>query len=308
MNIMQQTHTNRNIAGGLLIFFLLIAATAMGQVKVQGEEPEAPADTIDRLAPDFVTSSICIVDPTDWHDDMLGVMGHAFIRLQCPTYDLDYCYSYEGESANKDITGFLMGDLKMGLVAIPTTEYLQPFRRWNRTVREYTLNLPPEAETRLWEIMDRHLEDGMDLPLDLTEHGCTQTLVEYITQALDTTEIKYGEWPEEYQLTRTEIIDESLLPYPWLRLMAKCLGMYGDFDKDCTNEEKIILPRQIEEVWMKAKVNGLPLLTYKGRLTEGESPVVERPWFTPTVAGIMLLVMAASIIFLLLTRRKKKVQ
>lgn len=293
-----------NRAGLLLTLLMLIATTALGQDKVNGQEGNAPTDTIDRLAPDFVTASICIVDPTDWHDDVLGVMGHSFIRLQCPSFKLDYCYSYEGESANENITRFLKGDLKMGLFAAPTGEYIQPYRKWNRTLREYTLNLPPESELRLWEIMDRHLEDGIDLPFDLTEHGCTQTLVEFVTQALDTTQIVYGEWPEEYQLSRSEILDNSLYPYPWLRLVAKGMGMYGEFDNDCTNEEKIILPRQLEEIWQKATVRGKPLLTFRGKLTEGECPVVERPWFTPQVAGIMLVVLL--LVCIIFIRRKKK--
>lgn len=259
-----------------------------------------------RLRDDFVTASICIADPTDWHDDMLGVLGHAFIRLQCPTFDMDYCFSYEGQSANDDFMGLVKGTLKMGLFSENTQEYIKPYQRWNRTVREYTLNLPPEADLRLWEIMDKHVEEGIDLPLDLTEHGCAQTLVQYITQALDTTEIVYNEWPEEFKLTRQDIIDNELEPYPWLRLMAKTLGMYGDFDSECSNAEKIILPRQIVDVWQKAKANGKPLITYKGDLTKGESPEVERTWFTPTIALCLFIALIVIIVVLVVRRRKAK--
>lgn len=259
-----------------------------------------------RMRDDFVTASICIADPTDWHDDMLGVMGHAFIRLQCPTFDMDYCFSYEGQSANEDFWGLVKGDLKMGLFSEKTQEYIKPYQRWNRTIREYTLNLPPEADLRLWEIMDKHVEEGIDIPLDLTEHGCTQTLVEFITQALDTTEIVYAEWPEEFKLSREEMIDNEMEPYPWLRLMAKTLGMYGNFDQECSNDEKIILPRQIEEVWQKAKVNGKPLISYKTDLTKGAKPEVESPWFTPTVALCLFIVLIVTIVVLIVRRRKAK--
>ena len=259
-----------------------------------------------RLRDDFVTASICIADPTDWHDDMLGVLGHAFIRLQCPTFDMDYCFSYEGQSANEDFWGLVKGDLKMGLFSEKTQEYIKPYQRWNRTVREYTLNLPPEADLRLWEIMDKHVEEGIDLPLDLTEHGCAQTLVQYITQALDTTEIVYAEWPEEFMLSRQDIIDNELEPYPWLRLMAKTLGMYGDFDNACSLQQKIILPRQIVEVWQKAKINGNPLLCYKSDLTKGESPMVEKPWFTPSMALCILIALIIVIVWGVILKRKNK--
>lgn len=259
-----------------------------------------------RTQDSFVTASICIADPTDWRDDILGILGHAFIRLQCPTFDMDYCFSYEGQSANEDFLGLVKGTLKMGLFAEPTQEYIQPYKRWKRTVREYTLNLPPEAKLRLWETMDKHLEEGIELPLDLTEHGCTQTIVQYVTLALHTTQIIYGEWPEEFQLSRSDIADHALENYPWLRLMIKGLGMYGSFDEDCSNEEKIVIPYQIVDVWQKATVNGKPLLTYKGDLTQGENPKVERPWFTPCIAAWLLAAVVLATVALLIRKRKAK--
>lgn len=288
----------------LLFLLSLIILTSVSAQDVQQNDTIA-TDSIDRLAPDFVTASICTADPTDWHDDLLGVLGHAFIRLQCPTFGLDYCYSYEGESANDDINGLLTGNLKMGLFAAPTQEYIEPYKRWNRTIREYNLNLPPAAKLRLWEIMDKHLEEGTGLPLDLTAHGCVQTIVQNITQALDTVKIEYGEWPEEYGLTRYEMADEALASYPWIRLMAKCLGMYGNFDKDCSNEEKIIMPRQIVEMWTNAKINGEPMLTYIDNLTQGEAATIEKPWFTPTRAAIILCCLIFTTVLLIFRRRNK---
>lgn len=288
----------------MVLVFFVAPTNALGQENVEAET--AQNDTVNRLDPDFVTASICIADPTDWRDDMLGVLGHAFIRLQCPHFNLDFCFSYEGQSVNEDYLGFLKGNLKMGLFAEYTDEYIKSYRNWNRTVKEYTLNLPPEAELRLWEIMDKHLEDGIELPMDLTEHGCTQTIVEYVTQALDTTDIVYAEWPEEFRLTRYDMAVNALENYPWLHLMAKCMGMYGNFDEDCPNPEKIIIPRQIEEVWQNATVNGKPLLTFKGNLTEGVTPVVQRPWFTPTVAGVMLLTLVIFVIVIIFFVRKNR--
>ena len=61
-------------------------------------------DHINRQAEDFVIVSLCVADPTDWKDDMLGVLGHAFIRLQCPVFDLDNCFSYECEPLEDTFT------------------------------------------------------------------------------------------------------------------------------------------------------------------------------------------------------------
>lgn len=286
---------------------LVLSTIAIMPMAIIAQEVDNTAgfhDGINRMDPNFVTASICIAEPTDWHDDMLGVLGHAFIRLQCPTFQLDNCFSYEGESVNDDFMGLLRGKLKMGLFTVETEEYIKPYKKWNRTVREYELHLPPAAELRLWEIMDNHATQGIELPLDLTEHGCVQTLVEYITLALDTFEIEYGDWPEEFRLSRHDMVDIELESYPWIRLLAKTLGMYGSFDEACSYPEKIILPRQLVEVWQNAKVDGKPLLTYKGNLSVGESPVVERPWFTPTIALTVLLVLLAAVVIIVVVRRK----
>lgn len=295
-----------NIKSFFLFFAIaLMPMTLMAQETEEIDNTMGGHDGINRLDPDFVTASICIADPTDWHDDMLGVLGHAFIRLQCPTFQLDNCFSYEGQSANDDFIGLVRGNLKMGLFVDDTKEYIKPYKKWNRTVREYSLNLPPVAELKLWEIMDKHVEEGIDLPLDLTAHGCAQTLVEYITLALDTFEIEYGEWPEEFLLTRSEMVDKELEVYPWLRLMAKALGMYGNFDRECPNPDKIIFPRQIAAIWQNAKVDGKQLLVYKGNLSTGESPVVERPWFTPTVALVILLAVIVVVVAYFVKRKRK---
>ena len=83
---------------------LLIATTVSAQQpEISVAERNAAQgfnDTIDRLAPDFVLVSLCVADPVNWKDDALGTSGHAFLRMQCPTFGLDYCFSYEGENVN----------------------------------------------------------------------------------------------------------------------------------------------------------------------------------------------------------------
>lgn len=299
--------TPRNV--GIYLFTALLLCLAPICAWAQDENENAQTeftDSVNRLAPDFVTASICLADPTDWRDDLMGELGHAFIRLQCPTFALDYCFSYESESSNDNIIRLLQGDLKMGLFAAPTDEYLSFYRKCNRAVHEYELNLPSEAELRLWEIMDNHISGGLRLPLDLGKHGCTQTLVEYVTQALDTTQIHYDEWGEEYRLTRQEILDREMHNYPWLNLFVS-LVMRSNLEGACPPEQKIILPRQLPEVWQKATVCGTPLLTYKGDIVEAPAPPsAQRPLFTPLVALCLFILLMAGAIILIVTRKRSK--
>lgn len=179
----------------ILSLLLLAASLAAQEPAMTVAERNAALgfnDTIDRLAPDFVKVSLCIADPTDQTQDYLGMTGHAFLRLQCPTFGLDYCFSYESEKIKGQLWDYLTGKLKMGMFAVPTNEYLEDYRVWKRAVHEYHLNLPPEAEQRLWEQMDNHMMSERDIQMNLVKFGCTNTILRYVEKALSPTQIKYN--------------------------------------------------------------------------------------------------------------------
>lgn len=225
-------------------------------------------DHVNRQAEDFVIVSLCVADPTDWKDDLMGVLGHAFIRLQCPVFELDNCFSYECEPIEGNWWRFLTGDLKMGMFRYTTESQIEVFNKWNRTIHEYQLNLPPEAEQRLWEIMDNHVNNGIKLPMDMYKRGCAISLVHFVTQALGETKIEYGEWPEEFKKNQKEIILDALEEHPFLRLTTHLFILDDRFAKDCANEDKLVIPAQLAEVWQRATLNGKPLAEYVGNLTE----------------------------------------
>lgn len=220
-------------------------------------------DTIDRTAEDFVIASVCVVDPTDIRDDLLGIWGHAWIRLQCPIFNLDVCFSYESESANDNFARFLKGDLKMGLFACQTFEYIKDYQTWNRAVHEYHLNLPPDAEQRLWEIMDNHVTNDITLEHDLARYGCANTVVHYVEMALR----------PQYHIRYPKNVP---------------------FDKDRCS------PRQLAEVWCQSTINNEPLLTYIGDLTEAPTPSWFAIWGLPIAIALFVLIVVGGIVFFII--------
>ncbi len=249
----------------------------------------------DRSAEDFVLVSLCIADPTDWRDDALGTSGHAFLRLQCPYYSLDYCFSYEGERVNDNLHRYITGNTKMGMFAVPTEEYLEDYNKWNRSIHEYLLNLPPKAEVRLWEIMDNHLTAGITLRQDLNKYGCAITVVKYIKQALASTPIVYA--PSELDnLTRREIGYRSLEKHPWIRLTSM-IFTDNRYDRLCPIDEKLIVPADLAEVWCNASVDGRHLATYNGDIVSGAPIDNCKPWFTPMLLVVLLLIITIAFAF-----------
>ena len=282
---------NRSI---LTILFLALALTVVGQEQeLSVAERNAQMgfnDTIDRLAEDFVFVSLMVADPTDWRDDILGTQGHAFLRLQCPVFDLDYCFSYESESVNTQLSKYAQGKLKMGMFAYPTDAYLEDYRHWNRAVHEYRLHLPPEVETRLWEIMDNKLSRGLSMKLDLSRRGCAISVVHFIKEALRNIPIVYPQGTRYEILSRREILYQDQEPYPWLRL-SSCAMIPNAYDKDCPIDEKLIAPADLAEIWQQSTVKGNVLAEYVGDIVSSDYVAPEPPFITPQrVAWAILLI------------------
>ena len=291
----------------LLLVAFSLAAIAQEQQMSVAERNAAQGfnDTIDRLDPDFVKVSLCIADPTDQTQDYLGITGHAFLRLQCPTFGLDYCFSYESEKIKGQLWDYITGKLKMGMYAVPTSEYIVDYRVWKRAVHEYHLNMPPEAEQRLWEQMDNHMMTEKEMQMDLFKFGCTNTVLRYVEKALVPDVITY-QWPDKF-LTKSamEIAEEHMACYPWT-LLGMRLVASKNFSAMRTPKQKVIFPTDLLEVWSQSTINGEPFMTYAGDIVEAEPVVVEKPWFTPQLCGILLLILVSGGMIWVISRRRKK--
>ena len=259
----------------------------------------------DRSAEDFVHVSLCIADPTDQSQDYLGITGHAFLRLQCPYYGLDYCFSYESEKLKGQLWDFMTGRLRMGMFAIPTDEYLEDYRRWQRAVHEYRITMPPVAEQRLWEQMDNHMLKEQDMQMDLVRFGCTNTLLRYVERALLPDTITYAPWPEKYYTqSAAEIAVTHFADYPWTAFFMRLVAE-KELRQFTAPKQKVTAPTDLLDVWSRATINGEPLLTYLGDLVEAEPVEVHRPWFTPTVCVVMFGVIIIAIVVIVILRKRK---
>lgn len=289
------------------ILLLAFSMVALGQEMSVAERNAAQGfnDTIDRLDSDFVWVSLCIADPTDQSQDYLGITGHAFLRLQCPTFGLDYCFSYESEKIKGQLWDFISGKLKMGMFAVPTEEYIEDYRIWKRAVHEYRINMPAEAEQRLWEQMDNHMMTEQDMQMNLIKFGCANTLLRYVERALAPSQIQY-EWPEKFQTkSAMEIAEEHMECYPWSLLGIRLIAG-KEYAQLKTPKQKVIFPTDLLEVWSNATINGGPLLEYVGDLVEAEPVVIEKPWFTPRLCGILIILLVIGDVVFRLVRKRKK--
>lgn len=267
---------------------------AQSQSNAQGVSAGMRYDDIDRDAEDFVIASVLIADPGTF---MYSVLGHACIRLQCPTYGLDYCYSYEAEDDDNKVLTFLSGNLKMGLYAIPTDEYCYPYREEGRGVYEYILNLPIETKRELWCVMDIHLAEGINLPYDYYHRGCAITIVDFVNEALGETVIVYDRSLYENGQSVKEIWNKHTKNALWVRFLCYFIGAGQEIEKPLVGDKQLIIPTDLVHAWQQAKVNGEPLLASEPTILVAGEPQVADTWFTPMVLAIMLLVLAVANMF-----------
>lgn len=288
----------------MLILMLSVSSWGQEMSVVERNAAQGLNDTIDRLAPDFITVSLCIADPTDQSQDYLGITGHAFLRLQCSTFGLDYCFSYESEKIKGQLWDFLRGKLRMKMVTISTEEYVEDYRVWHRAVHEYQINLPAEAKLHLWEQMDNHMMAEQDLQMDLFKFGCSNSLLRYVERALMPKQIVY-DWPDKFVTkSAVDLAEEHLENYPWTLLGMRMLEG-RNLRQLQTPKQKVIFPQDLLEVWQHATINGKPVLSYIGDLVEADPVVVEKPWYTPQVCGMLLLIIiAGGAVFFVIRRRK----
>lgn len=239
--------------------------------------------------PDFVRAYLVVTEPGG---NLYSVFGHACLHLVCPTYNLDYYFSYESEDAAKKLLSFLTGKLKMGMISMSPADYLSPYAEEGRGVCEYELLLPIDIKRELWRVLDNHVAEGIYLPYDFEARGCAYACASMVKEALDNIPIEYAPWDSKFSKTRREIANSyACQDFPWnLFFIMTIVGT--DIDKPLPPYEKLIIPVDLAAVWQKAKV--------KSQLMLSDTPVITLPshthrhasWFTPEIATLILLLLA----------------
>ena len=250
-------------------------------------------DTIDRLADDFVLVSLVIAEPGDV---LYSILGHAAIHMQCPYYNLDYVFSYESEAVRGKVLRFLMDDLKMGMTAISSDEFLEQYRQEGRGVREYHLNLPPEAETELWRVLDEKVGEGMMLKYDCIKRGCATSCRKLIEQVCKSPHIVYSDQTlHESRTMREQFYDNA--PHGWP--LFECMTLGGGYVDDPTlpATTRLIAPRELVAAWQHATINDTPLITGEPHELAPTIKQYRGDKFTPLHASLIILLLAIVSLF-----------
>ena len=218
------------------------------------------------------------------------------LRLECPKFNLDFCFSYESESVKEKLLSFFAGKLRMGMFAIPTQQGLKDFEKDGRSVVQYRLNLPPEVKQRLWKILDEKVAEGPNLPYDYLKRGCSQSLLAILQEALLPLKMEIPEEFEVYNQTRRDSMDKAVLDFPWNRFFLHII-CGSEMDWELPKAETIVIPNDLRVFLQKSRVNGKPVMETEGKVLLPLKRHYEANVVTPTKISWGLVVLAAISIF-----------
>ena len=287
----------------ILGLFALFLSTALplGAVASPTNNSAAFNDGIDRTDPNFVKASLLIMSPGD---ALYSCAGHTCIRLECPKFNLDYCFSYESEGVSEKVLTFLRGKLKMGMFAVPTADYLKLGREEGRGVMQYTLNLPADAKQRLWKILDERVEQGAFLPYNYMSRGCAQSALNVIMEALHPYRLVVDPWPDKFlNWTRREFVRDATQGY-WWQQMPMCALCGTESDIKTTKFQNVVVPLGLLEVLRIGKVNGTTVIDGDGeellpvRHVAEDGLRLSSTLFAPLPVSLLVFLVALSNIFL----------
>ncbi|MCQ2392525.1 MAG: DUF4105 domain-containing protein [Kiritimatiellae bacterium] len=273
----------------VLLFACTLAAATFAA------EGAALPDGVDRNSPDFVKASLVVMSPGN---EIFSCAGHVCLRLECPTFKLDNCFSYESEEVQSRVLAFLAGKLKMGMFCVPTDKFLNLYRDEGREVRQYRLDLPPVVKQRLWKVMDDKVAEGIALPYDYVHRGCAWSVLGCLREATKPVEIVAAPSPEKLKKSRREILAGAVADYPWFRFAHQAL-IGADVDFGERPADKVILPTDLVAFLQGACLAGRPILSSEHEILLPKAVAIEpASWCSPFAAAFLLLALAGVNFFL----------
>lgn len=248
-----------------------------------GAAQAAESDSIAPALPTDVYADYMVVTPGDGFTSMLG---HAAIRMYCPSVGLDYCFTHKSPEIGNEFTAMTLRTLLSGLVPEPTAMFVDDYRSEGRGISRYRLRLTVEEARRLWKLLDDEVARGLHRHMDYIRSGCAQEAFAMIQRAVAGRNINFDRLADE------SIADDTrrLISVRYGNLRKwKDFAAYtlygGSVDETVRGAEKLIMPLDIANVLEKAGLAEAPEIVC--------TPAAENtpPAVTPLLCAIIFFVL-----------------
>lgn len=250
-----------------------------------------------QIAPDssnFVKASLIVITPTDI---IYSSLGHCAIRMECPSENLDYCFSLETDVQPSEYMRFFNGETKAAVRAIPSKDYIEECQRQGRGITQYELNLTTREKQLLWKNLDEEMMKPPHLNFNFLNTNCVMMVIIMIQNALVDEHIDYGQLPYYAICKNGDGLRLLTKDTPWYQFIYITLS--GSICDDHFAMEYRMTPLSLIEVFKKAQI-----VNNDGRrflLKERPTTLAQQAYFmkaskiTPTILFTILLILVVII-------------
>ena len=244
------------------------------------------------LLPDssnFVTASLLIASPGE---AIYSTYGHSTIRMECPTHNLDYCFSFEEEADMGGFIKFFTGKTDAHMVAVPTAKFLTEFKKDGREVKQYILNLTTHEEQELWRLLDNDYVDEEVRHFNLLQNNCSSVSLMAIENVMVDETIDFNGWPDEFKMNNGKVFRLMTKSSPWLEFISITLG--GTESDAYWEQEQRAAPALLTKVIKKAEIvdangNRRPMINGEKQIFPLKNNVKASPITPMWVFGLLFL-------------------
>ena len=230
----------------VLILLCMVVLSSSG-LRAQDE------DTTFVLLPDssnFVTASMIVSSPGE---AVYSQLGHVALRMECPRYRFDYCFSFEEEPGIGGIMKFFLGKTDAHMMAVPTDRFLAGFKQEGRRVKQYTLALTNREKQELWRFLDNDYVDEEQRNFNFLENNCSSVSLAAVENVVVDESIDFR-WPEPFKMRNGENLKCQTGHWQWLYFWS--LSFLGSAADDIWDNDHRVAPDFLVQVIKNASIVG----------------------------------------------------
>lgn len=266
---------------------------ALHRVRAEWTHPEA-------LLPDssnFVTASILIISPGS---KIYSILGHSAIRMECPTQNLDICFSLETGNGWEDYIRFGSGHSRAQFLAFETPVFLALYKNEGRGVRQYELNLTHREKQRLWQQLDQQIEVNDGKVFNILKDNCTSGSIIATEKALANETLSFGQLPDYLCHSNGHILRYASRQLPWVTFIY--MSFLGSESDEFWPIENRMFPEKFASILRRSSLVGdygaRPVMTGSEKMLLPIKLVIKPFPITPTVcfAIVLAIVIIATLI------------
>lgn len=265
----------------------LLAVLAMLLTWVNGAH-SSPNDSI-KVLPDssnFVTASLVIAEPLH---ALYSVFGHATLRMECPSFGLDYVFTFESDPNIGTFMTGIAGKAKAKYVAVPTDTFIRDTRLAGRGLKQYKLNLTHHEKQELWRLLDEEMMAGAYRNFNLLFTNCLTTSILNVQRCLIGEHFEWGKLEYPQTLNDGELFRHAVRHSPWAEFLFITFGGTA-YDRRSIQEFRLT-PETIVPMLRKATITNDSTGVSRFVITDPGTTLVEssgKDKATPITPNIVL--------------------